>query len=66
MALKLPEARSRPEGGVTLRLMPTSRRVAVEGCTSANCLLRRRLTFAFFGETSTSAPNLCTAARIAS
>jgi len=44
IALKLPEASSRPAGSVPFKLIPTSRRVAVEGWMMPNCLLRRRLT----------------------
>lgn len=63
MELKLPEASSRLVVGSPLRLMPTSSRVAVDGCTMANCLLRRRLTYVFLAETSTSLPNAVTACR---
>ena len=44
MPLKEPEASSRPSGGTSLRLMPTSTRVRVEGWIRPNCLARRRLT----------------------
>ena len=43
-ALKLTDGSSRSVGSFPFKLMPTSRRVPVEGCRMANCLLRRRLT----------------------
>ncbi len=61
IALKLPEASSRSVASTSFRLTPTSTRVFVDGWTIANCLFRRRLTYAFFGEISTSLPNFSTA-----
>ena len=66
MVLKLPDGTNLLLESNPLRLTPMSIRFFVDGCTMANCLLQRKLTYAFLGAIPTSTPKPFTASMMAS